>query len=146
VATDVSPKDKLQLCPSAQPDWEGSVAIGVVEGTAEKPRVRHFASPLPLNQELLDLATPVTPAEVFRFAAPCAEGRCVHFRYHRCNLVTQIVNVLPAVTDSLPTCVIRPQCRWWRQEGRSACLRCTQVVTDNYSPSADMRIAAAAKA
>ena len=134
--------NKVPLCPSAQPEWEGSVAIGVMEGTAEKPRMEHFSSTLPVNEQLLDLAIPVTPAEVFRFAAPCAEGRCVHFRNCSCNLVTQIVNVLPAVTEMLPQCAIRAECRWWRQEGKAACMRCAQVVTDNYSPSPEMRIAA----
>ena len=139
---DASPRNKVPLCPSAQPDWEGSVAIGVMEGTADEPRMEHFSGALPVNQELLDLANPVTPAEVFRFAAPCAERRCVHFRNRRCNLVIQIVKVLPTVTESVPRCAIRAECRWWRQEGKSACIRCAQVVTDNYGPSPEMRIAA----
>jgi hypothetical protein len=138
--SDASPQN-APWCPSAQPDWEGSVAIGVMEGAAEKPRMAHFPSALPVNQELLDLAKPVTPTEVFRFAAPCVQERCVHFRNSRCNLVTQIVNVLSAVTEMLPQCAVRAQCRWWQQEGKSACVRCPQVVTDNYSPSPEMRIA-----
>ncbi|NCS45084.1 MAG: nitrogen fixation protein, partial [Microcystis aeruginosa BS11-05] len=39
------------------------------------------------------------------------------------------------VTDILPPCRIRQNCRWWLQEGKAACLRCPQVVTDNYNPS-----------
>ena len=58
---DASPRNKVPLCPSAQPDWEGSVAIGVMEGTADEPRMEHFSRALPVNQELLDLANPVTP-------------------------------------------------------------------------------------
>ena len=133
-------------CPSAQPDWEDSVAIGVVEGTVEKPRLVHFGRALPVNQKLLALANPVTPTEVFRFAAPCAQARCVHFQKSLCNLVTQIVEVLPSMTDTLPACSIRAQCRWWLQEGKPACLRCGQVVTDNPSPSQEMRIAVLASA
>src|SRR5271154_3950962 len=102
----------------------------------------HFPIALLINRELLDLAKPVTPTEVFRFAAPCVEGRCVHFQNSQCNLVTQIIGVLPAVTEALPRCAVRAQCRWWIQEGRAACLRCDQVVTDNYSPSTEMREAA----
>jgi hypothetical protein len=116
-----------------------------MEGTAEKPRMEHFPSAVTVNRELLDLANPVTPAEVFRFAAPCAEGRCVHFRNGSCKLVTQIVDVLPPVTEALPRCAIRAQCKWWQQEGKSACVRCAQVVTDNYSPSQEMRIAASSQ-
>jgi len=142
VAPEIPSRDTVQFCPSAQPDWEGSVAIGVMEGTAEEPRMTHFPSPLRVSRELLDLAKPVTPTEVFRFAAPCLTERCVHFRNSQCNLVTQIVSVLPTVTEILPACAVRGQCRWWRQEGKAACLRCAQVVTDNYSASPEMTVAA----
>jgi hypothetical protein len=134
--------DSVPLCPSAQPDWHGAVAIGVIEGTAEKPLMVHFRNTVPVDEKLLDLAKPVTPTEVFRFAARCVEGRCVHFRNDRCNLVTQIVNLLPNVTESFVPCAVRAQCRWWSQEGKSACARCSQVVTDNYNPSREMRHAA----
>ena len=59
------------LCPSAQPNWEGSTAVGVIGGTAQDPRLAILASPPPVTEELLALRRPVTPTEVFRFAAPC---------------------------------------------------------------------------
>jgi hypothetical protein len=131
------------FCPSAQPDWKGSVAIGVVMGTAEEPRLVPLASAIAVNEAVLKLSGPVEPTEVFRFAAPCLGNGCQHFRDRRCNLITQIVQILPAVADALPSCTIRDSCRWWRQEGRAACMRCPQVVTDNYNPSIEMRVAAA---
>ena len=51
----------------------------------------------------------------------------------------QIVENLPDVVEQLPPCSIRSNCRWWQQEGRAACIRCPQVITDNYSPSEVMR-------
>jgi hypothetical protein len=33
------------------------------------------------------------------------------------------------VVDQLPACNIRAECRWFRQEGRAACLRCPQIMT-----------------
>jgi hypothetical protein len=39
------------------------------------------------------------------------------------------------VVDALPACAIRPACRWWQQEGKAACQRCPQVVTQAYAPS-----------
>lgn len=137
-----APRKEVPFCPSAQPDWQDAVAIGVVEGSAERPRLVHFNGTLAVSQPLLDLAEPVTPTEVFRFAAPCMGNRCQHFRNSKCGLVTQIVQLLPAVAENLPRCAIRPHCRWWLQEGREACLRCDQVVTDNHHPSPEMRIAA----
>ncbi len=135
-------RSDLPLCPSAQPEWEGSVAIGVVGGTAEEPRVTPLEQPVVVSKELLALAQPVKPTEVFRFAAPCMCGGCQHFKESKCNLATKIVQMLPQVTDDLPPCEIRPQCRWFMQEGKEACMRCPQVVTNNYNPSETMLVAA----
>ena len=128
-------RDGSVLCPSAQADWHGSVAIGVVGGTANEPRVTHLPNTLPVTDSLIALTRPVTPTEVFRFAAPCRRDRCLHFETQECQLAKRIVRLLPPVKDELPLCAIRPQCRWWQQEGATACLRCPQVVTDNYNPS-----------
>jgi hypothetical protein len=132
-------RNGLVLCPSAQADWQGSVAIGVVGGTADEPKVTHFPNALPVTEDLIALSNPVTPGEVFRFAAPCRCAGCVHFVNEQCHLATRIVQQLPSVSERVPGCSIRPHCRWWQQEGKAACLRCAQVVTDNYNPSTVMR-------
>jgi hypothetical protein len=133
------PDDTLLLCPSAQPDWEGAVLIGIVEGTADVPMMRHVASPQRVTDELLRLVNPVTPTEVFRFAAPCLCDGCVNFEGSKCHLAAQAVSLLPEAAERMPKCAIRPNCRWWRQEGEAGCLRCQQLVTDNYNPSKLMR-------
>jgi hypothetical protein len=122
------------MCPSAQPDWEGSQVIGVVGGTADEPQVAYLAEPTPVTDELLALARPVTPTEVFRIAAPCANTGCGHFSKEQstCKLAEKIVRWAPVVVEKLPACSIRPDCRWWQQEGRAACMRCPQVVTDRF--------------
>lgn len=130
------------LCPSARPEMANSVAFGVVGGTASQPRLVHLCEPLPVTDELLAFAHPVTPTEVFRFAAPCAGRCCQHFDGQDCQLAARTVQLLPAVVAVLPPCRLRPDCRWWRQEGKAACVRCPQIVTDNYAPSE--RISAAA--
>lgn len=135
-------EDVPTLCPSAQPEMDDSVAFGVVSGTVEEPRLLHFAEPQPVTDELLALAQPVRPTEVFRFAAPCAGHACQHFDGANCQLATRIVQILPAVTSSLPPCTLRAECRWWQQEGRAACLRCPQVVTLDYAASDSMTQAA----
>src|SRR5262245_12963775 len=126
------------LCPSAQPEWRESIAIGVVGGTADAPRVSPLTKPQPVTEGLLQLAAPVSPTEVFRFAAPCLCKGCIHFEGDQCHLVERVVALLPEVTQVLPICEIRPNCRWWQQEGAAACFRCPQVVTNNYNPSAQM--------
>jgi hypothetical protein len=123
------------LCPSARPEMDGSVAFGVVLGTVDEPRMVHIERPLPVTEELLALSAPVEPTEVFRFAAPCAGHACRHFDGQNCGLVTRIVQILPAVSSDLPPCSLRPSCRWWQQEGKAACMRCPQIVTDTYHAS-----------
>lgn len=126
-------------CPSAQPDWKGSFAFGLVEGTPSEPRVRYLERRLPVTQELLALTRPVAATEVLRFAAPCANGGCQHFRAGSCRLAAKVVERLEPVTDALPTCEVRAVCRWFAQEGAAACLRCPAIVTDRFSADPVMR-------
>lgn len=132
------------LCPSAQPDWDGARLFAVVGGTPDRPETAYLDQAQPVTPELLELAGPVAPAEVFRFAAPCAGAACGHYDTgeHTCRLVAKTVRLAPVVFEKLPRCAIRPSCRWWQQEGVAACRRCPQVVTVNYAPSDAMRQAA----
>jgi len=133
--------DRHILCPSAQPDWQGAQVFGVVGGTADAPETAYLPTPQPVTEQLLQLAGPVRPAEVFRMAAPCACSGCGHFAPEagQCRLAAKIVRWVPTVVDKLPACAIRAECRWWHQEGKAACLRCPQVVTDNFKPTPEMR-------
>ena len=132
------------LCPSAPHDSEGARLFAVVGGTPEHPETAYLGQTRPFTDELLKLAHPVTPGEVFRFAAPCAQRGCGHFDAgtDRCRLAERIVSALPAVVHKLPPCAIRGSCRWWKQEGAAACRRCPQVVTLDYAPGEEMRTAA----
>jgi hypothetical protein len=132
---------RVPLCPSAQPA-EDALVIGVAGGTVAEPRVRPLEHPVPVSLELLALAGPVQPTEVFRFAAPCQEGGCAHFARSTCTLASKVVRMLPPVTTGLPPCDIRASCRWFAQEGREACLRCPQVLTHNAEFSPELRQAA----
>jgi hypothetical protein len=133
----------IQLCPSAQPDMAGSVVIGIVAGTSERPSLRYLDRRLPVTPQLLDTAKPASPTEVFRFAAPCAESACQHYDGKSCQLVERTVAQLPASVNALPPCVIRPDCRWYAQSGAAACFRCPEVVTENYLITPALRAVAA---
>jgi hypothetical protein len=130
------------LCPSALPEMPEGRIFGVMGGTAAEPRLAYLDEPAPATGEILALAGEVQPTEVFRMAAPCVERKCTHFDGTNCGLVTRIVQILPAVVDNLPPCTIRKDCRWFQQEGKSACLRCPQVVTLNCAASEEMTRAA----
>lgn len=129
----------LPLCPSAKPEMDGSVIFGVVGGTLEKPHLAHLVEPQPVTDELLALSGSVKPTEIFRFAAPCASKQCQHFDGSNCRLATKIVQLLPEVAAQLPPCRLRPNCRWWQQEGKAACIPCPQIVSETYHPSEQLR-------
>jgi hypothetical protein len=132
------------LCPSAQPEMPESVIFGVVGGTVDEPRLGYLTEPQPVTPEILALAGVVKPTEVFRLAAPCANGGCIHFDGAGCRLAERVVKLLPQVAEKPPPCQIRQDCRWWRQEGVAACKRCPQVVTEVYWPT-DLQMDAAGR-
>jgi hypothetical protein len=125
------PEAPLQ-CPSAQPGMADVRVLGVVTRDGPAPVVAYLDEPVAPTPEMLELAAPLPVSNVFRLAARCEETKCTHFDGTRCQLAVRIAKLLPEVVDSLPACTIRPQCRWFRQEGRAACLRCPQIVTGNY--------------
>ncbi len=126
------------LCPSAHPEMARSRIFGVVGGTVQEPRVAYLEQTIPSSEGTQALPQGVKPIEVFRIAATCVESSCRHFDGKDCQLVARIVQILPAAADGLPACRVRRDCRWYAQEGKPACLRCPQVVTQNYSPNEEM--------
>jgi len=130
------------LCPSAQPEMAGAVLLGVRGGSDRAPIISYLDRPVPVTSDLLALAGAVKPTEVFRFAAQCEESACQHFDGADCRLVTRIVNILPAVVETLPQCKVRHECRWYLQEGHPACFRCPQVITEVLEPTEAYRLAA----
>ena len=119
-----------------------AVVFGVVGGTATEPRVRYLDTPVPVTDDVVALAAPVTPEEVFRIGAPCAESACRHFDGARCSLGERLVATVPPVTDEAPPCRLRTQCRWWDEQGVAACRVCPLVVTSQHAPREDVAAAA----
>jgi hypothetical protein len=124
-----------KLCPSAQPGMDHCRVLGVIERDSPAPMLQYLNEHVPATPEILAMAAPLRPTEVFRLAATCAEQQCPHFDGADCRLAARIVQILPAVVDTLPPCIIRKQCRWYSQEGGAACKRCPEVTTVSYDLS-----------
>ena len=101
--------------------------------------LQYLDQPLPATPEVLALAAPLKPTEVFRLAATCAEHKCPHFDGADCRLASRIVRMLPPAVDALPPCTIRRDCRWFSQEGAAACRRCPEITTVTYDLSQQAR-------
>jgi hypothetical protein len=129
------------LCPSADVTSPDAHVIGVVLGSPQEPRVSPLRRPVPITDEIVARTAPLPPTRILRIAAACREDSCRHFSDGQCAFAAKVVRMLPAVADALPHCVIRAECRWFAQEGRPACLRCPQVVTENPDLSPPMALA-----
>lgn len=128
------PRDRL-ACPSASPEMPVSAILGVIKRYADGHRLAFLDQLEPVTSELLELAQPVAPTRIFRFSAPCVENGCAHFDGQNCRLAKRVVRRLPMAVDKLPNCALRSACRWWRQEGDAACLRCPMIVTESFGAS-----------
>jgi hypothetical protein len=137
-ATLPSVPDSL-LCPSSQPQVPGARVLGVVLQTSSGPELTYLEKLVAVTPDILAMAEPLRPTEVFRLAAVCQTHHCPHFDGTNCGLATRIVQILPAVVDQLPPCQIRHECRWFHQEGAAACRRCPQIATVNYNASETMQ-------
>jgi hypothetical protein len=111
--------------------------LGVAERGPEGVRVVYLSEIVEADEAVLASTGDVSPTEVLRLAGDCHASQCVHFGDGRCHLASRVARMLPAVVDVLPICTIRASCRWYAQEGRDACLRCPQVVTECHDASAD---------
>jgi len=137
VETEPAVKHQL-LCPSAPGSLDDSVLIGVVTSHPDGARVVPTEGAFPVTPDILKLAEPVSPSEVFRFASACRGAKCMHFENNACQLAVRSVKRLEPVVEELPKCPIRSLCRWFRQEGPAMCKRCPQVITDQYRPYKQM--------
>jgi hypothetical protein len=116
-----------------------AMVLGVVQQEGPRPVVEYLNARVPATPEILAMAAPLKPTEVFRLAATCAEHKCPHFDGADCRLATRVAKMLPPVVDSLPPCAIRKECRWFAQEGAAACMRCPEITTISYDLSAKVR-------
>jgi hypothetical protein len=139
--------DRVLMCPSVPPHYPDAVAFGVVAGSVDAPEMTPLIPAVPVTEELLAMAAPVSPGEVFRFAAGCIKGGCRHWEddTQRCRLAAKTVQLAPIVVEKLKPCAIRAECRWWRQEGKAACVRCPQVASSDPSRGGVMAVAASAE-
>jgi hypothetical protein len=114
------------LCPSA-PLYPGSRLLGVV-----KPdnTVDILEEPLEVDEQFMAAANNGKAAEhKFRFVNKCLKGGCEQWTGDTCGVIKRIVDAIDEKlnTEELPACNIRPDCRWFNQEGASACKACPLV-------------------
>jgi hypothetical protein len=117
------------LCPSARCE-PGAVLLGVVR---QDGRIAYLPPGFVVDEQFSRIAHEGrNPESRFRFSARCVESSCRQWAGGRCTVPDQVRSRLaaPPAPGEPPTCAIRPQCRWHRQDGPAACALCPLVITD----------------
>src|SRR3989442_12331160 len=119
------------LCPSACGE-EGAILVGMVGADGV---VGYVGPALKVDAEFVKAAHQGrTPESRFRFAQPCVQHRCMHWKEDRCGLIGQFKEAVTQAglsapeSKSAPHCTIRSECRWFAQLGTRACAVCPLVV------------------
>ena len=123
------------LCPSSNCK-EGAILLGIVLADGN---VAFAKDRIVVDQDFVARATREgshPPETRFRFSSPCAQSACKQWTGARCGVIDSVMDetaaagYTPAVSQDLPACSIRSQCRWFSQTGAEACAVCDIVVTD----------------
>jgi hypothetical protein len=97
-------------------------------------RIGYLSPPLEVDTEFIESASARTndrPEARFRFASPCVKEKCQQWTGASCgviSLVLQKTRPKKVSEKDLPECAIRSSCRWFWQEGGSACGVCPEIL------------------
>jgi hypothetical protein len=127
-----SPPSEQRWCPSARCE-EGALLLGIV---GDDGVVSYLTPRLSIDAAFVRQAYQGrAPEKRFRFAQPCAEGRCAQWTGRRCGVIDRMMAELDGLDVAepdrgLPACALRHVCRWFSQAGARACAACPLVITD----------------
>lgn len=120
-----------KLCPSSI-CHSGALLLGVVGGDK---KVSLLSPPIPVNDEFVEAVNAAgEPEKRFRFAGKCAKSGCGQWTGTSCGVMDELAmanHLLEIINENLPACAIRPDCRWYSQEGAKACIICPHIVTQS---------------
>lgn len=134
-----APSDPLMMCPST-PAANATVVLGVVTQPAGIAYVTPTVRVTPELLIALDDGRGRLESR-FRFSGACVESGCGFWTGRNCGLGEKVASSFATVTNAgahaegtahwaLPKCAIRARCRWYAEQGPSACQACPHVVTE----------------
>ncbi len=108
----------------------GNLLFGIIRPDG---RVVALQPPLPVTQTFADKASAAgrrPPEARFRFAGPCVTSDCLHWKDERCGLGDAVARTAESrgPAAKVAHCAIRPSCRWWHEQGGSACQVCPRIA------------------
>lgn len=111
-------------CPSIHPQLARSI-IGVCGNVSTRMRFVDEEVPIPVT--LHQIVDPQSLALRARFVGPCITSGCKHWTGAHCRLGQAVADVGAAGVDVLPNCAVRGTCRWFLENGPSACTPCQHL-------------------
>lgn len=119
---DLDPVARGQLdCPSILPGLARGVIAKVVPG---QERLEFLAKEIPVPKTLLIAVDTQTVLERARFVGSCRTVECGHWTGVSCRLGHAIATTQMPQSVELPPCSIRSSCRWYKENGPTACMPC----------------------
>ncbi|MGC4894642.1 hypothetical protein [Micromonospora sp. DT31] len=120
-----------RMCPST-PASNATVFLGMITPAG---RVAYVTPAVPAEVALAGFGDGDGPVEArVRLAGPCVTSSCGFWTGSHCGLGARMAasyaEAAPPVEEALPKCAIRRTCRWFAEQGPSACPACAYVVTD----------------
>ena len=106
----------------------GNLLIGIVNSDGNVVPLRN---PLEVDDDFVRRASAAShqsPESRFRFAGPCVTTSCKQWTGSRCAIGDVVAAAWQEDSGALQPCSIRATCRWWAQNGPSACSSCLLVV------------------
>ena len=121
-------KSESLLCPSyvSKP---GAQLFGIQNNDG---KIDYLHEAIPVDRTFVEEAKlGRAPEERFRFAGKCIQSGCHQWNdvQHQCGLVGAIIERMnQPLSNASEHCPIRSRCRWFAQNGMSACANCNEVV------------------
>jgi hypothetical protein len=120
--------NQQKTCPSSL-GQVGSNLLGVVNPSGT---VGFFEEAIEVTPEFLaEAGDEETIEKRFRFSNKCVQSGCKQWTGKECGVIKAVLALdnIPQKND-LPACNIRSTCRWYAQEGKTACNACRYVITN----------------
>jgi hypothetical protein len=123
-------KESTKSCPSSVAS-PGATLLGMVNDSGV---LGYIETPVEIDESFIEQAGEGAELErSFRFSSKCIKTGCGQWQDGQCGVIKKVMSLNPdwhLNNPQLPSCSIRPTCRWFSQEGANACSYCPYVVTN----------------
>ncbi len=115
------------------PSYQIEEATGVLGHLRRNGTLEIFESVLPMPNVVRSTLVANGALQTTRFVGPCVQDECMNWN-EGCQLGKSLSRLSGHAHRAYPDCSIRSQCRWFLENGPSACDVCISVTYDGRWP------------